>query len=64
MVSPPFITSGCLLEPLYSSPLNAAFSLPLVVVTCQTGEHTENLSGANVTLKPPSEEHVFTIASG
>jgi hypothetical protein len=64
IVSPAFITRGDLLVPSYSSALNAASLAPLCVLTCQTGEHTLNLSGAWVTLKPPSDEQVFTIESG
>jgi hypothetical protein len=44
--------------------LKAAFSAPLWVSTWNTGEQAENLSAAWVTLKPPSDEHVFTIESG
>src|SRR5215468_155573 len=63
IVSRAFMTSGLLLEPLNSSSLNAAFSLFPVVVTCQVGEHTENLFGVNVTLKPPSVEQDLTTPS-
>jgi hypothetical protein len=40
------MTSGARLEPSYSSALKAASSAPLCVLTRQTGEQTENLSGA------------------
>src|SRR5215469_1206790 len=63
IVLPALMTSGFLLEPLNSSSLNAAFSLFPVVVTCQVGEHTENLFGVNVTLKPPSVEQDLTTPS-
>src|SRR5215467_2881075 len=63
IVSPAFMTSGLLLEPLNSSSLNAAFSDPLVVVTCQVGEQTENLFATGATLKPPSVEQDLTIPS-
>jgi hypothetical protein len=35
-----------------------------VAGTRHTGEQTENLSGAYVTLKPPSDEQFLTMASG